>query len=212
MTTAPATPVPPTETAQTFMERCEVFFPHAECVKLSVVYKLAKFEHRAQVRKGETDPKGRPVRYFEHVRRVALILLDEAGIVDVDTISIALFHDAVEDTRLSPEEITLVSGPEVSKRVMLCSKKPKAGFRQRLEVHGDYKVLAVKVADRTDNLRTLGECSREFWAKQVAESIEMYVPLADLMVERGIGTGHLASLKTLRNAFLNTLEVVRKSR
>lgn len=171
------------ETYETFMQRCEVFLPHADCVLVSIVYKLAKFSHRHDVRRDERDANGEPTRYFEHLRRVALILMD-VGIVDRTTLLVSLLHDSVEDTRLHAEEIALVCGEDVSRRVLLASKTPKDGFRDRLVRFGDWKVLAVKIADRIDNLRSLGNSTAEFREKQCKETATMYLPLADLAIQR----------------------------
>ena len=173
------------ETYELFIDRCEIFFPHAICVQISVAYALAKHFHRFDVRKEEKDENGDPVRYFEHVRRVALILLDELALPDSDCVICALLHDAVEDTRLAPEAITLVCGADNSRRVMLMSKKPKQGFHQRLLDHADYKVLMVKGADRLDNLRSFTqETPRTFIEKQIKETRELYYPLMATLVER----------------------------
>jgi (p)ppGpp synthase/HD superfamily hydrolase len=136
------------------------------------------------VRNDELDAKGEPLRYFEHVRRVALIILDELAIPDADCVIVSLVHDAVEDTKLAPEAITFVCGPENSQRVMLASKKPKLGFIQRLVDHADWKVLLVKMVDRLDNNRSLVHSKPEFIAKQVKETREVYYPLVTLLMER----------------------------
>jgi (p)ppGpp synthase/HD superfamily hydrolase len=182
-----------------FMARCEIHFPHSECVRVSVAYKLAKFSHRHDVRKDEVDSQGRPLRYFEHIRRTGLIALDEVGLVDVEVILTIIFHDTVEDTRISPEEITLVAGVGVSRRVMLVSKVPKVGFLDRLRRDGDWKVLAVKVCDRLDNLRSLENSKRTFIEKQLDETEAEYFGLAQQMVEKApvdvrARCEHLASL------------------
>lgn len=148
-----------------------------------MAYKLGKFHHRAQHRVDERDDHGRPVRYFEHLRRTALILLDELTLADPDMVIAALLHDAVEDTRMLPEEITLVFGEGVSRRVMLMSKKPKHGYVERLIAVGDWKVWTIKGCDRLDNNRSLHGSRPEFRAKQVKETRELYYPLMDRLCE-----------------------------
>jgi (p)ppGpp synthase/HD superfamily hydrolase len=172
------------ETYERFMDRCEIFFPHAKCVEISIVYALTKHYHRFDVRKDELDEQGNPLPYYIHPRRVALILLDELAIPDPDLVVCGLLHDTVEDTRLMPEAITLVCGAENSKRVMLMSKKPKQGFHQRLLDHADWKTLIVKMVDRLDNVRSLLNSSPEFIAKQVKETHELYYPLMTVVMER----------------------------
>jgi (p)ppGpp synthase/HD superfamily hydrolase len=172
------------ENYQSFMERCEVFFPHHECVRISVAYKLGKFHHRAQTRVDELDEQGKPVRYFEHLRRTALILMDELALSEPDMVIAALLHDSIEDTRMVPEEIALVFGAEISHRVMLMSKKPKQGYVQRLIEVGDWKVWTVKGCDRLDNNRSLPLSRPEFRLKQVKETREIYYPLMDMLCDK----------------------------
>ena len=69
-----------TETRESFFQRLDPYFPPSVLRDVQVAYTLAKFGHRAQTRK-ELDTEGHPLRYFEHVRRVALILIDEVHIV-----------------------------------------------------------------------------------------------------------------------------------
>lgn len=52
----------------------------------------------------ELGPDGKPLRYFEHLRRTALILID-AGFTSPDLIITALLHDSIEDS----EEVELLS-------------------------------------------------------------------------------------------------------
>ncbi len=164
-----------------FMQRMEMFFPHSQCVQASVFYKLIKNEFRSFTRRSQTNNLGEPLRYFEHLRGTALILIDEIGLLDFTTIMAALGHDAIEDTRMSLEEVTLICGPEVSKTIALCSKCPKEGFEKRLILHGTWRVLMVKIADRIHNLRTLGT-NQAFKDKTIKETSEMYLPLTMLMV------------------------------
>jgi len=185
-----------TENYAAFMDRCEALFPHEECVRISLFYKLAKFHHRNQYRNSEFDSDGNPLRYFEHVRRTALVLMDEAMTTDPLLVSLALLHDTIEDTRLLIDEVRLVGTPYIAQSVLLMSKKPKAGFIDRLKAHGDWRVLCVKVADRIDNVRSLSASSAQFTAKQIAETTDVYVPLAELMVERAKETMNPSAERT----------------
>jgi (p)ppGpp synthase/HD superfamily hydrolase len=196
------------ENFESFMARMEIFFPHIQCVLISLLYRLVKNEFRSFARKSELNDDGSFKRYFEHLRRVVLILLDEAGIVSLIAVLVALAHDAVEDTRMTLEDITVLCGsgslgPEVGKRVALCSKVPVQGFMERLEMHADWIVLAVKAADRIDNLRTLGT-DPVFRAKQIKETTEKYPALLDLMVERA-DDANKAGCMRLRALFQKTL-------
>lgn len=170
------------EDFKSFMQRMEMFFPHTQAIQASVFYKLIKNEFRSYKRRSQTDTLGNPLRYFEHLRGTALILIDEAGLIDFITIMAALGHDAIEDTRMSLEEVTLVCGPEVSKTIALCSKCPKEGFFKRLCLHGTWRVLMVKIADRVYNLRTVGT-DPLFMKKQYDETTKEFVHLSGLLIK-----------------------------
>ena len=172
------------ENYQAFMDRCEIYFPHDSCIKIGIVYKLAKFEHRAEVRKDEFNEDGSNVRYFEHLRRVALLLIEEVLIIDEAVVIEALLHDSIEDTRLTREEISFVCGPEITQGVLLMSKKPKQGFMDRLKTHASWRELAVKCADRIDNLRHMENSPKEFVRKQLTETSEYYFNLSNILVDK----------------------------
>jgi guanosine-3',5'-bis(diphosphate) 3'-pyrophosphohydrolase len=169
------------ETFESFVQRCELYFTHEQVILLRIMYKLGKFSHRFDTRKDEVGPNGEPLRYWEHVRRVMLILVEEVGLIDFHTLCVAGLHDTVEDTRLVPEEISLLFGPAICRSVLLVSKRPKAGFLKRLRRHGTWRELAVKVADRIDNLRSLGNSTPEFRAKQIQETLAHYPDLVERM-------------------------------
>lgn len=174
-----------TENRTTFIERCEVLFPHEDVVLITGAYDLFKGHHANQERKDERNADGTPVRYFEHVRRVPLIVMDETpALATPATVIMGLGHDAYEDTHLGHEVLARFFGPEISRGILLMSKRPKQGFVKRLLSFGAWGVLAVKVADRIDNLRHLTLSTPEFRAKQVAETRAIYYGIAQHLVEK----------------------------
>lgn len=170
------------ENRESFMERLRPFFPPTHLRDVEVAYTLAKFGHRAQTRK-EVGPNGSPLRYFEHVRRVALILIDEARCPLREMVIAALLHDAVEDTRdITPEIIEHVFGFDVTKMVLTLSKVPKEGYLDRFQMSTDWRPYLIKACDRLDNLRSLEEAPPDFQRKQLTETKEKYYALFDRMV------------------------------
>lgn len=172
------------ENREAFFERIEPYFVPSVLLDVQLAYTLAKFGHRAQVRK-ETDDEGSPVRYFEHVRRVALIVIDEVGIIKPEMVIAALLHDGIEDTRdLTPAMIEHCFGQDVCSIVKTLSKAPKEGYLERFHCSNDWRSYVVKGCDRLDNLRSLSHSgvSHEFRAKQVAETRDKYYALFDRMV------------------------------
>jgi (p)ppGpp synthase/HD superfamily hydrolase len=171
------------ENKHTFQARVQPFFGPSDQLDIKLAYCLAKFGHRAQNRKEMVD--GKPTRYFEHVRRVAIVLMDEMKIMDKDMIITALLHDALEDTHdLSAELLEHCFGSDVITMVKLLSKIPKEGYIDRLTNCGNWKAVAIKACDRLDNLRSLmipGN-TLEFQKKQIQETKDKYFPLFDKMV------------------------------
>lgn len=170
------------ETIDTFFRRLKgIAEPDLHDIELA--YVLSKFAHRHQTRK-ELDPDtGRPLRYFEHTRRAALVLIDEARIHDPTLVICALLHDGMEDTRLiNFPRIKHWFGREVAETVRLLTKEKGVDYVERLRESADWRALILKACDRLDNLRSLGAGSKEFQVKQVKETKEKYLPLFDLMV------------------------------
>jgi (p)ppGpp synthase/HD superfamily hydrolase len=164
----------------TFQARVQPFFSPSEQLDVKLAYCLAKFGHRAQVRKELVE--GKPTRYFEHVRRVSLILMDEMKIMDRNMIIAALLHDALEDCDdLTAELLEHSFGTEVVTIVKLLSKVPKEGYLDRLSNCKNWKAITIKMCDRLDNLRSLMIPGNtvEFQKKQIKETREKYFPIFD---------------------------------
>lgn len=176
------------ENRESFFNRLEPFFVPSVLLDVQLAYTLAKFGHRSQVRK-EVEDDGTPVRYFEHVRRVAIIVVDEAKvdeakIVRPELVIAALLHDGIEDTRdLTPAMIEHCFGTDVACIVKTLSKAPKEGYLERFYMSDDWRPYLIKACDRLDNLRSLDQSPKEFRAKQVAETRDKYYPLFDRMLE-----------------------------
>ena len=172
------------ENKETFHARVKPYFSPSHQLDIKLAYVLAKFGHRAQVRK-ELDEAGKPTRYFEHVRRVAIILMDDMKIMDRDMIITALLHDSVEDTEDITKELLEHSfGSDVASMVGILSKVPKEGYHERLEMCSHWKPIAIKACDRLDNLRSLmaDGTSSSFQKKQIKETKEIYFPLLDKLL------------------------------
>lgn len=169
------------ENRATFFERLQPLLAPSDLMDVQLAYTLSKYSHRAQVRQ-EKGPDGLPLRYFEHVRRAALVLLDEAKIADRDMIISALLHDCIEDTDLTPEMIEHYFGRDVVLIVKTLSKVPEGGYLERFRAHGDWRSYVVKACDRLDNLRSLSQATPEFRLKQVTETEAKYLALFDHMV------------------------------
>lgn len=194
------------ETRQTFFDRIDPYFPPSVLLDVQLAYTLAKFGHRAQVRKDEKGESGSPLRYFEHVRRVALVLLDEAQIVNREMVLSALLHDGVEDTRdLTPEMIEHCFGADVVSIVKTLSKVPKEGYLERFKQSTDWRPYLLKACDRLDNLRSLDDADKAFQVKQVTETREKFYSLFDRMVTLA-PTEYVDRVRKIRDEVLRVTE------
>lgn len=195
------------ENKQTFFARITPIFPRSEECKIQLAYYLAKYAHRAQVRKESVN--GKPLRYFEHVRRVAIVLMDECKCFNVDLIIAALLHDILEDCGedLTPELLEFTFGADVVSIVKKLSKVPKEGYLERLSICTDWRPLLIKACDRLDNLRSLmvPGTTVEFQKKQIKETREKYMPLFDKLVKI-TPPEHQEGASRLRDEILKIIE------
>lgn len=172
------------EDQRAFIGRLTPILSPSELIKVRLAYYLAKYGHRAQKRR-EIGPDGQPLRYFEHLRRTALNLIDGLDCRDVDMICAALLHDALEDTEeIDVALIEHAFGPEVARMVRQLSKKPPEGYHERLEACRDWRVLTIKLCgDRLDNLHSLEETPLDFQKRQIGETEKVYLPLLARLLE-----------------------------
>jgi GTP pyrophosphokinase len=172
------------ENRASFMKRFVLKITPDDMFKLDFAYDLAKSGHSKQFRDSG-------VRYFEHVRGTAIILIDELGISEVEINIGALLHDTFEDTfLLTAERAAIIFGKRVADLVSAVSK-PKKGdprfssdserhqfyFKQLAAASVDAKIL--KLADRLQNMRTLGSCLPEKQTRKINETHWVYFPLLD---------------------------------
>jgi GTP pyrophosphokinase len=160
-----------------------------DTAKLDFAYELAKYGHREQFRDSG-------VRYFEHLRKTAIILVDELGILDIDIIIAALLHDMFEDSfLLTLNRLIVTFGERVANFVAVLSK-PKKGdprFASDSERHQWYfaqfpavspEAKIIKLADRLHNMRTLSFCATEKQARKIEETRRIYFPLLASIAEK----------------------------
>jgi len=138
--------------------------------------------------------------YHFHPRAVAMILIKEFGVEDVDMICAALLHDVVEDNRsISKEFITKEFNKDVADLVdgvtKLDKSLGKARGRENLKKliaasAADPRVAILKLADNLHNIRTIGavaeERTREKAEEIARETLRVYAPLAQILAVRDI--------------------------
>lgn len=175
--------IPVKENKKSFCKRVRSFATPIETAKIKMAYMVAKYSHRAQKRK-ELDDNGAQVRYFEHVRRSAIILMDEIGCRDPDTIIATLLHDSLEDCEdMSEQMLEVCFGTRVARMVKTVTKTKynKESYYTNIAQMSSVEpnVLLIKAADRIDNLRSMTGLSDKFIRKQCDETENKILPLLD---------------------------------
>ncbi len=139
-----------------------------------------------EAHEGQTRSSGEP--YIIHPVAVARILAEMH--LDMETLQAALLHDVIEDTEVSKEELQEQFGEAVAELVDGVSKLDKLKFRDRKEAQAenfrkmvlamvqDIRVILIKLADRTHNMRTLGALRPDKRRRIARETLEIYSPLA----------------------------------
>jgi len=158
------------------------YFPDADIAYLEKAYEFAKEHHQDQKR-----ASGAP--YIEHPLAVAYLLADMK--MDLASITTGLLHDTVEDTKASLEDVEKLFGKEVATLVDGVTKIGKINFRTKHEKQAenfrkmilamaqDLRVILVKLADRTHNMRTLTHLNPLKQQRIAQETIDIFAPLAN---------------------------------
>ena len=130
-------------------------------------YEFAKKKHGTQKRIGG-DP------YITHPVAVAKILKKEG--YNIEYLIVALFHDLLEDTDATEDEIRSIAGEEVLQAVKLLTKEKGYDMQTYVtRIRQNPIAYAVKGADRLHNLRTASCTSRHFRQKYITETETWYL-------------------------------------
>jgi GTP pyrophosphokinase len=139
-----------------------------------------------RVHKGQKRQSGDP--YLVHPVGVASIIADLK--LDVASVVTGLLHDTVEDTLTTLDEVrgefgeevaTLVDGVTKISQINFISREQKQAenFRKMLVAMArDIRVILIKLADRTDNMRTLDHLAPDRQRDIAQETLDIYSPLA----------------------------------
>ena len=158
------------------------YLPPEQVALVQQAYVVARDAHAPQTRSS-----GEP--YITHPVAVSSILADMH--MDHETLMAALLHDVIEDTPVSKEDLASQFGDTVAELVQGVSKLDKVKFKdyQEFEVTNlqkmfmamtqDIRVILIKLADRTHNMRTLGALRPEKRRRIAKETLELYAPIAN---------------------------------
>jgi GTP pyrophosphokinase len=144
-------------------------------------YRFADEAHLGQLRNN-----GEP--YITHPIAVATQCAEWK--LDAQALMAALLHDAMEDCGVTKAELIERFGSPVAELVDGLTKLDKLQFNTReenqaesfrkmlLAMARDVRVILIKLADRTHNMRTLSDVPRAKWGRISTETQDIYAPIA----------------------------------
>ena len=144
-------------------------------------YRFADEAHLGQIRNG-----GLP--YITHPIAVAQQCAEWK--LDAQALMAALLHDAIEDCGVTKPELIERFGAPVAELVDGLTKLEKLEFNTReenqaesfrkmlLAMARDVRVILIKLADRSHNMRTLSDVPRSKWNRISRETLDIYAPIA----------------------------------
>jgi len=169
-------------TISDIVEKIRTYSPDADFSTVMSAYLMAAKAHAGQTRKsGEA--------YLTHPLDVAMILAELR--MDTETIATALLHDALEDNPITKAEMEAQIGPEITALVDGVTKIGKLRFRSKdelaaenfrkmmLAMSRDLRVILVKLADRTHNMRTIEHHAPAKREQIARETLDIFVPIAN---------------------------------
>ncbi len=157
------------------------YMPAADIDNVRRAYRFADEAHLGQIRNS-----GEP--YITHPIAVAQQCAEWK--LDAQALMAALLHDAIEDCGVTKPELIERFGAPVAELVDGLTKLEKLEFNTReenqaesfrkmlLAMARDVRVILIKLADRTHNMRTLGDVPRNKWARISHETLDIYAPIA----------------------------------
>jgi len=146
-----------------------------------LAYRFADQAHLGQLRNS-----GEP--YITHPIAVASQCAEWK--LDAQALMAALLHDAIEDCGITKTDLIERFGTPVAELVDGLTKLEKLQFNTReenqaesfrkmlLAMARDVRVILIKLADRTHNMRTLSDAPRAKWKRISSETLDVYAPIA----------------------------------
>lgn len=163
------------------MDKVLQYQPTADVEQLRQAY-----EFSSEVHEGQKRLSGEP--YLTHPVAVAGLLADLK--LDLPSIICGLLHDTVEDTLATLPEIESAFGEEIAVLVDGVTKLSRVNFTSHEEKQAenfrkmimamakDIRVVLIKLADRTHNMRTLQYLASEKQRRIAQETLDIYAPIA----------------------------------
>ncbi len=152
---------------------------------IDLVRKAYRYADQAHL--GQKRSSGEP--YITHPIAVAAQCAEWR--LDAQALIAALLHDAMEDCGVTKSDLVDRFGASVAELVDGLTKLDKLQFNTReegqaesfrkmlLAMARDVRVILIKLADRTHNMRTMGDMPRAKWGRISSETLEIYAPIAN---------------------------------
>jgi GTP pyrophosphokinase len=149
--------------------------------QVRAAYRFADQAHLGQMRNN-----GEP--YITHPIAVALQCTEWK--LDAQALMAALLHDVMEDCGVTKAELIERFGSSVAELVDGLTKLDKLQFNTReenqaesfrkmlLAMARDVRVILIKLADRSHNMRTLSDMPKSKWNRIASETLDIYAPIA----------------------------------
>lgn len=162
-------------------EKLASYLPPEQIQEVAGAYAYAYRAHQ-----GQTRSSGEP--YITHPLAVSAILADMH--LDVEALMAALLHDVIEDTRVTQNDIRKLFSDTVADLVNGVTKMEKIRFsdykeaqvaniqKMLLAMTHDTRVILIKLADRTHNMRTIGALRPDKRMRIARETLDIYAPIA----------------------------------
>lgn len=144
------------------------------------------YEFSKKAHEGQKRFSGEP--YFAHPSATAKTLAEYG--MDATTVAAGLLHDAIEDARVSREDVEKEFGKQVlfivdgvtklgTHRYHGAERHAESLRRLLVATASDIRVLIVKLADRKHNMQTLQYVPEHKRRRIALETLEIYAPIAD---------------------------------
>ena len=135
--------------------------------RINQALKFASQKHKGQKRIGGKDYITHPIAVWEMIK--------EKGYGEDYQIT-ALFHDLLEDTNATEDEILSYSNESVLTAVKLLTKEKGYDMKKYIDgIKNNPIAFAVKSADRLHNLKCALVTSEEFKRKYVLDTVDWYL-------------------------------------
>jgi GTP pyrophosphokinase len=179
-----APPTPAANAAAASFAALTAKLDYMDPADVDLVRKAYRFADEAHL--GQMRASGEP--YITHPIAVAAQCAEWK--LDAQALMAALLHDAIEDCGVTKPELVERFGAPVAELVDGLTKLDKLQFNTReenqaesfrkmlLAMARDVRVILVKLADRSHNMRTMDDVPREKWGRISSETLDIYAPIA----------------------------------